>query len=254
MQLGNNCEYVLDLGNEIKRFSSEQELDLFLKTKVEELGEGFSIIDKTFSVNPKEKTKKILEECRVTVKSESKEFKVGEDPEDYELIEYIPHSIGITEFISTYGLDSDWTLPITPGFNQKAWMKDAIQKYKEGAMKSGMSEEDALKKAQDTIQSVMDTWPSLTEIGNEVHKVIEETINGTPLSKTTKLSESQVKDIETQTKVFMDSLRSRHGKNCEFYTEFSIKSKELNPKMAEILKTAGKDSLNGRIDLLVIDD
>lgn len=254
MQLGNNCEYVLDLGNEIKRFSSEQELDLFLKTKVEELGEGFSIIDKTFSVNPKEKTKKILEECRVTVKSELKEFKVGEDPEDYELIEYIPHSIGITEFISTYGLDSDWTLPITPGFNQKAWMKDAIQKYKEGAMKSGMSEEDALKKAQDTIQSVMDTWPSLTEIGNEVHKVIEETINGTPLSKTTKLSEFQVKDIETQTKVFMDSLRSRHGKNCEFYTEFSIKSKELNPKMAEILKTAGKDSLNGRIDLLVIDD
>ena len=107
MQLGNNCEYVLDLGNETKRFSSEQELDLFLKTKVEELGEGFSIIDKTFSVNPKEKTKKILEECRVTVKSELKEFKVGEDPEDYELIEYIPHSIGITEFISTYGLDSD---------------------------------------------------------------------------------------------------------------------------------------------------
>ena len=43
-------------------------------------------------------------------------------------------------------------------------------------------------------------------------------------------------------------------KNCEFYTEFAIQSKELDPNMQEILKKLGKDSLNGRIDLLVIDE
>ena len=108
MQLGNNCEYVLDLGNEVKRFSSEQELDLFLKTQIDEMGEAFSAIDKTFSVNPKEKTKKILEECTAHIKSVSKPKKdiIG-NPEDFEMIEYIPGSIGITEFISSYGLDSD---------------------------------------------------------------------------------------------------------------------------------------------------
>lgn len=249
LELG--CEYVLDLGNETKRFSSEQELDLFLKSKIE--NEGLVEIDKTFSINPKEKTKKILEECRISTKNASKTYKRITD-EDYELIEYIPNSIGITEFVSKYGLDSDWTKPIIPGFDEKSWERTEIAKKTSEFKESGLSDEESLTKAQQVVKAVMDTWPDLTEIGTEVHNVIDETFKEKPHKKPSKLSESQVHDIEVQTRVFMDSLRNKHGKNCEFYTEFAIKSKELNSNLQTILEKQGINSLNGRIDLLVIDD
>ena len=254
MQLKGNCEYVLDLGNEVKRFSSEQELDLFLKTQIDELGEAFSAIDKTFSVNPKEKTKKILEECAAHIKSVSKQYKRVGNPEDFEMIEYIPDSIGITEFISTYGLDSDWNKPITPKFDLKGWQKMAIQEYVEVFTKQGMSKTDAEAKATKIVQETIDTWPDLTEIGDEVHGILEDIIKGVEPRKTSKLSEAHRQSMITQAQVFVDGLKAKHGKNCEFYSEFSIQSKELNPQMKEILKKLGKNSLNGRIDLLVIDE
>lgn len=259
MQLGNNCEYVLDLGNEVKRFSSEQELDLFLKTQIDEMGEAFSAIDKTFSVNPKEKTKKILEECAAHIKSVSKSVSkpkkdVIGNPEDFEMIEYIPESIGITEFISSYGLDSDWTQPITPKFDLKGWQKMAIDEYVEAFKKKGMSEEDAKIEAQNTVQSMIDTWPELTEIGNEVHAILEDLINGKEPRATPQLSETLRQSVIAQANMFIDGLKAKHGKNCEFYSEFAIQSKELDPNMQEILKKLGKNSLNGRIDLLVIDE
>lgn len=130
----------------------------------------------------------------------------------------------------------------------------AIDEYVEAFKKKGMSEEDAKIEAQKTVQSMIDTWPELTEIGNEVHEILEDLVNGKEPRPTPQLSETLRQSVIAQANMFIDGLKAKHGKNCEFYTEFAIQSKELDPNMQEILKKLGKDSLNGRIDLLVIDE
>jgi|GEM_PF-6774487 hypothetical protein len=130
----------------------------------------------------------------------------------------------------------------------------AIDEYVEAFKKKGMSEEDAKIEAQNTVQSMIDTWPELTEIGNEVHAILEDLINGKEPRATPQLSETLRQSVIAQANMFIDGLKAKHGKNCEFYSEFAIQSKELDPNMQEILKKLGKNSLNGRIDLLVIDE
>ena len=130
----------------------------------------------------------------------------------------------------------------------------AIDEYVEAFKKKGMSEEDAKIEAQKTVQSMIDTWPELTEIGNEVHAILEDLVNGKEPRSTPQLTETLRQSVIAQANMFIDGLKAKHGKNCEFYTEFAIQSKELDPNMQEILKKLGKDSLNGRIDLLVIDE
>jgi len=130
----------------------------------------------------------------------------------------------------------------------------AIDEYVEAFKKKGMSEEDAKIEAQNTVQSMIDTWPELTEIGNEVHAILEDLINGKEPRATPQLSETLRQSVIAQANMFIDGLKAKHGKNCEFYSEFALQSKELDPNMQEILKKLGKDSLNGRIDLLVIDE
>jgi hypothetical protein len=130
----------------------------------------------------------------------------------------------------------------------------AIDEYVEAFKKKGMSEEDAKIEAQNTVQSMIDTWPELTEIGNEVHAILEDLINGEEPRATPQLSETLRQSVIAQANMFIDGLKAKHGKNCEFYSEFAIQSKELDPNMQEILKKLGKNSLNGRIDLLVIDE
>ena len=130
----------------------------------------------------------------------------------------------------------------------------AIDEYVEAFKKKGMSEEDAKIEAQNTVQSMIDTWPELTEIGNEVHAILEDLINGKEPRATPQLSETLRQSVIAQANMFIDGLKAKHGKNCEFYSEFAIQSKELDPNMQEILKKLGKNSLNGRIDLFVIDE
>jgi hypothetical protein len=79
-------------------------------------------------------------------------------------------------------------------------------------------------------------------------------INGKEPRVTPQLSETLRQSVIAQANMFIDGLKAKHGKNCEFYSEFAIQSKELDPNMQEILKKLGKNSLNGRIDLLVIDE
>lgn len=67
------------------------------------------------------------------------------------------------------------------------------------------------------------------------------------------MSDTQFTNLCSQIKDFKTSLQTKY-KNCKFYTELGIKSKNLSPELQEQLSTVGLDSINGIIDLLVVDE
>jgi hypothetical protein len=52
----------------------------------------------------------------------------------------------------------------------------------------------------------------------------------------------------------MSDLKKTHGATAKFYTEFGFVSKELDDKIKPILEAMGYDSINGKADLLVVDE
>jgi hypothetical protein len=59
--------------------------------------------------------------------------------------------------------------------------------------------------------------------------------------------------IKKQATDLKQKLIEKHGKKSKFYTEFGIISKELSQEIKDMISPA-YDSINGKIDLLVIDD
>jgi hypothetical protein len=59
--------------------------------------------------------------------------------------------------------------------------------------------------------------------------------------------------VKHKTQQLIELLKNKHGANAEFRTEFAIKSKELDPELQAIMGDR-YTSINGKIDLLVIDD
>lgn len=64
------------------------------------------------------------------------------------------------------------------------------------------------------------------------------------------LSAEQVESLTDEFTAWIDELKQRHGKNAKFFTELPI----ISDKIEETYKRAGFTSINGRIDLLVIDE
>lgn len=67
------------------------------------------------------------------------------------------------------------------------------------------------------------------------------------------LSPEIFNDVMEQAKSLKRELLEKHGKSAKFYTEFGIISKELSGGAMEQMRDAGLKSINGKIDLLVID-
>lgn len=68
-----------------------------------------------------------------------------------------------------------------------------------------------------------------------------------------KLSNEIFNKIKEQAIQLKQQLLQKHGNTAKFYTEFGIMSKDLTPDIKEQLSAANLDSINGKIDLLVVD-
>lgn len=107
----------------------------------------------------------------------------------------------------------------------------------------------------DAIEAQQKLWPQLTQYGIDIHEVIDSTFKGEEYHRTTKtvISDEQITETVKYAKQLMADLRSIHGATCEFYTEFGFVSKELDDKIKPILEAEGYNSINGKADLLVVD-
>lgn len=223
---------------ENKTFDSEQELDLALLAISRNAFESQAIFQ---SVNTKESVKKTLEEIQSKISSISKEITIlGDDPDDVETFYKIPNSIGVTKFLTNVNKPGD-TKPFVTPFNKDRWMEQRIAQ-----LSTEMSESEARVKVNEEVES----WDVLQKSGTAIHSIFESifkgespTNNGLP----EEVYNQVVKDIRN----FKMDLEERYP-DADFYPELPIVSRELSDDTKDKLGDSA-NSINGRIDLLVVD-
>lgn len=246
MYLKNGCVYKLTIDGQEKVFNSEQELDAFLQSNIDRI--KIDKLNKTLSIDLQAEAISKLEEAKIAYNSSAIEIiRSAEDPEETDIIYKIPHSLGITLFIQMYGKYGDWSQAIVTPFNVKNFK---IQRASE-LTAAGLSEDQV----NTILNNLIDTlWPEYGFIGTDIHKIFECVLSDTEIPKLKHLSAAQIESTKKQAQLFKDGLKATHGSNAKFFTEVAIKTKELDPNIKTLMEASGYDSLNGKIDLLVIDD
>lgn len=244
MYLSNGCVYKLNIDGQEKVFHSEQELDAFLSSHDFKVNK----IDKTLSTDLQTSAINQLNEAKVAYDSSAIEvIRPAEDPEESEVYYKIPNSIGATKFITSYGNLDDMNKPLITPFNLKQWEINKLEEYKS----LGISEIEAKR----LIKSIEENlWKEYGLIGTDVHKVYECVLSNTEIPKLEHLSKDQLDIVVQQANDFKDWLHKQHGEDTIFLTEFAVKSKKLDPDLQTLLEEKGIDSLNGKVDLVVIDN
>ena len=245
--LNTGCKWKLegniDLFNYLNsEYDSEQALDLALLALSDNIVQRNTIFQ---SVSPQQAVRQILEDIQKKITSTSEEITiVGEDPDDVERYFRIPGAIGTTRFLTTFNRPDGSGKPFVTPFNQKAWEIKHINDL----IESGLSREEA----QQITKNEIDTWPKLTELGTEVHKIFESIFkNESPVYKEEMFSKQVFEDLVRQIKQLKLDIENKYP-NCDIYSELGIVSKELSQ---EILDQMGDkyNTISGIIDLLVVD-
>ena len=118
--------------------------------------------------------------------------------------------------------------------------------------------------AEELVNQEMESWKDLTEMGTKIHAVFEaifkdETPKYEEIFKKKNDAEPDISEevfniLVNDVKAFKKAIQQKWGENCKFYPELGILSKNLSPEMLMKLQQAGKNSINGIIDLLVVDE
>lgn len=246
------CNWVLKLGEYSGTFNSEFELDgqirdLIVDGKVN-LNGLLDTIDITPSLSPQMEVKNIIEGFVSEVKAAGQEriARFGDDPDDFEIYYEIKGSIGVTRFLQQT-FSNDGVTPLCPPFDEKGWKDRKLDEY----LAEGYSKADALR----LINKEMSSWPKMSEMGTEVHKLFEWVLSGEEgtVPKRKWLSKELQDETLDQIRKFKEHLKSMYGDDCDFYTEVPIMSNDIEPAIKELMGKEGYDSINGKIDLLVVD-
>ena len=251
---GKNCKYVLKAsGLPDSEFKSEKELDIY----VESLLNSDIVIDgetAIFSVDHLSRTRELLDQVKADVESVAERrtrFKASDavfhnDGEmEYETYYVIPNSIGTTRLITTKGRAGNLSQGLITPFNIAEWK----EYFREEHGRSPETEE-LIRKQEEEL------WPTLTQYGTDIHEVIDATFKGVDYVRTadTKITDEQIAEVKAYAERLMKDLKKKHGATAEFYTEFAFKSKYLTEEMKAELGIDGYTSINGKADLLVVDE
>ena len=232
------CTYETTINGKKIKFSSEMELDNFLSSKLADYQINES--DLTFQINPIDSTIEKVNAITSKVKNASIESVIINDDGDSETILKIPDSIGTTRFITSNGDPSNMQKELVPPFN----LNDFLKKERERLSAEGMTK----SQIDSYLEKLQKSWTQLTDYGTEIHSLFESIINNTTF-KPTNLSEEQVLRLTEEFKSFIEDIKSKYGKNAKILTEVPI----ISDKIHEAYQSEGIKSINGRIDMLVID-
>lgn len=93
----------------------------------------------------------------------------------------------------------------------------------------------------------------MAEIGTEIHAIFQKVFDpDAPDTKFKFLRPELITEVQNQAELFKQSLIAKYGDGCKFYAELPIVSDELDPSVKEFFGDSIK-SINGKIDLLVVD-
>lgn len=270
---GKNCKWVLSSGTGMKEFATDSALDSYLEKHVEDFnGEELPF----FSMDLQDEAIKTLDKIKVDYdKSTSTFVRSAEDPSEIEEIIYVPNSIGVNRYNVEFGR--------VPKFNIESWkskfvidsINESRSEFVERFIKEGKGDQSAAeqefirlglqrKAENDAQQDIKDQeeilWPALTQYGEKIHKIIENTINGVESTldeinsigdESDKLTESHLKQIQNWSKNLLEILKNKYGATAKFYTEFAFKTKFLDPSAQALMGNI--NSIVGKADLLVLD-
>ena len=168
--MGNkNCIFTIDFNGQKIEFKSDKDLDSFLLEHQNE----FKLVGKThktLSTDLQAITEQILKEIKLDISNAQTEVvRINDDPEETEVFKYVKNSIGVSTFITTYGNPSNWNTPISTPFNKEAWREKKLKEY----LDQNISKDEAKK----LVKNEEDSWEYLTNIGTEIHHVIESVFN-----------------------------------------------------------------------------
>lgn len=251
------CNYVITIDGKRKQFNSEQELDCFLAANFKDIVKRNNLenieSDITMHSNPVQATEEKVNEISKKIKKVEVAHKVINEDGDVE-VEYtsIPNSIGTTRFITSYGTPEDFqTSMIDPLHEKPSYLvKPFDEEEYLNKLRAKLTTEGKTKSEIDKfIKSMKDTWIQLTDYGTEIHNLFESIINNKEFTSKY-LTEKQVRQLTNEFSDWINELKQKYGKTAKFLTEVPIISDKIN----EVYKKAGIDSINGRIDLLVIDE
>ena len=248
--LKEGCKWVLDG----KYFDSEEALDLYIRSRIED--GTYNVTDGELkisqSVDLQQRAKDIIERIKLDLAGVSVLVTPANNPnfngeqEDFEPYYKIPNSIGVNRFLQNCN---------KPGTNQRfvnPFDKAEWRRYtKEQLIASGKTEIEA----NNIIKETEETWPELSEIGTEVHKIFEQVFNGeVPIHQgNTKLSDRLFNSVVEQAKALKSEILANYP-GAAIYTELGIMTDKLTPEVKDALDAMGHyNSINGKIDLLVID-
>lgn len=213
---------------------------------------------KTMQDQVDDKIKEIIADRKNGAIEYAHKFQNEDGEPEVEMILKIPDSIGTTRLLSEINLENG--KPLVTKFDQDVWKSDKIKAYSGTEPVLNILDQNMTKFALDNhktpeemVKMEMESWPKLTETGTEVHKIFEDIFNDKTPIKLKSLSDDVFNNLVSQINIFKNSLKQKYP-NCRFYTELGIKSKNLSPDMQEFLNNAGFTSINGVIDLLVVDE
>ena len=243
---------------------TDEELDSLLMPYLDNMRGSAVFFDKSV-FDPQERSIKTLDEITADLKSSQivrKKIKttigdVNDDPDEYETYLQIPGSIGVTKAITSLKLKNGEAL--VPPMNTEDWKRQKIQEYLNGEDLIAPDKQSHLQEflssknitPKEMVDMEEDSWSKLTELGTSVHSVFE-AIFGNKEVQNPGLPDSVYTALVGQINAFKQSLQQKYP-GCKFYPEFGIKSKNLSQDVKTILAANNLDSINGIIDLLVID-
>ena len=267
-----NCNITLTIKGDIsKTVHSDLELDMELAAREGKLSNWYlqtsGKLDKMFQEeDPQEEAIKTLDKIKAAIKAATKNSGSSNGSDDDNTIvdddakliaekerrSNIPRSIGMTKGITSFGNKHGMSRQIVTGVNKK--YEDYFRK----------------KYIDEPPEVVNELWRAevakgdlSTEVGEDAHYIIETLFRqiehpelSLDPSKCKHLKGFAYDETVKELTKFVESIKAKHPK-AKFFPEFEVISMYLNNSMQTIIKNAvGKDvdSINGRIDLLVIEE
>lgn len=267
-----NCNITLTIKGDInKTVHSDLELDMELATREGKLSNWYlqtsGKLDKMFQEeDSQEEAIKTLDKIKAAVKAATKRSGSSNSSDDDNTItdddagliaekerrSFIPRSIGMTKAVTSFGSKHGLSRAIVTGINQ------GYEKYFRNQHRD------------ESPETVNELWEAevakgklSTEVGEDVHYILETLFRqiehpelSLDPSKCKHLKDSVYDETVKELTKFVESIKAKHPK-AKFFPEFEVISRHLNNAMQTTIKNAlGKDvdSINGRIDLLVIDE
>lgn len=157
-------------------------------------------------------------------------------------------SIGTTSFITTI---SDPTIEsnedIANGIKKTLVTEFDKESWRQNKRAEGWSSE--------VIANTETSWATQADYGTEVHALFESMINNTDFQRI-EMPETVELVMRKQFTDLINTLRNKHGENAKFMVEVPIVSKNINDAYTKVQLSDGSNltSINGRIDLLIIDE